>query len=116
MLTLFGQYVRKLRIDHNELLKDMAGRLGVTASYLSAVETGKRKIPENWTAEIGRLYDLDFHEQEALDTAAARSATALTLDLADLPQERRETALLFARQFEKIDNAALEEIKKLLKK
>ena len=38
MLTNFGKALRKLRIDNNELLKDMALKLEVTVSYLSAVE------------------------------------------------------------------------------
>ena len=38
MLTSFGKTLRKLRIDNEELLKDMALKLGVTLAYLSAVE------------------------------------------------------------------------------
>lgn len=45
-LTEFGKFSRKLRIDNGELLKDMAIKLNVTVSYLSAVEIGKRNIPE----------------------------------------------------------------------
>ena len=44
MLTNFGKALRKLRIDNNELLKDMALKLEVTVSYLSAVENGKRDV------------------------------------------------------------------------
>ena len=51
MLTSFGCYLRKLRIDTGYLLKDLASYLCVTSSYLSAVEMGKRRIPDDW-AEI----------------------------------------------------------------
>lgn len=42
MLTAFGKELRKLRIMAGELIRDMAARLDVTASYLSGVdaETG----------------------------------------------------------------------------
>ena len=50
-LTEFGKFSRKLRIDNGELLKDMAIKLNVTVSYLSAVEIGKRNIPEKWEEE-----------------------------------------------------------------
>ncbi len=46
-VTEFGKFSRKLRIENDELLRDMANKLGVTASYLSAVEIGKRNIPKN---------------------------------------------------------------------
>ena len=45
MLTMLGKFLRKLRIDRNELLKDMAGKLDVTVSFLSSVENGKKKMP-----------------------------------------------------------------------
>ena len=40
MLTALGKFLKKLRVDRNEVLKDMSARLGVTASFLSAVENG----------------------------------------------------------------------------
>ena len=43
MLTALGKFLRKLRIDNGEILKDMADKLGVTASFLSAVENGKKQ-------------------------------------------------------------------------
>lgn len=46
MLTRFGKQLRKLRIDREERLKDMADRLNVTTAYLSAVENGKRTVPD----------------------------------------------------------------------
>ena len=43
MLTSIGRFLRKLRIDHGEILKDMADALGVSSAFLSAVENGKKK-------------------------------------------------------------------------
>jgi transcriptional regulator with XRE-family HTH domain len=116
MLTEFGQFLRKLRIDRGKLLKDMADTLGVSASYLSAVETGKRNIPSGWVAKIAEDYSLDLFEQEGLTRAAQNSVREVNLDLTKMSQPKKETALLFARQFERIDNSALEEIRKLLKR
>ena len=59
MLTEFGKILRKLRIDRQELLRDMAKNLEVSSAYLSAVETGKRKIPIDWCSKISTLYKLD---------------------------------------------------------
>ena len=46
MLTKFGKELRKIRIENDEILKDMADKLNVTAAYLSAVENGNRKVPD----------------------------------------------------------------------
>ena len=52
MLTEFGKFLRKIRIDRQELLRDMAGTLGVSVAYLSAVENGKRNVPVSWINKI----------------------------------------------------------------
>ena len=38
-----GKFLRKLRIDHDEYLKDMAQKLNISISYLSAIENGVKK-------------------------------------------------------------------------
>ena len=43
MLTEIGKFLRRYRIDNGLLLKDMAGKVGVTSAYLSAVENGKKR-------------------------------------------------------------------------
>jgi len=116
MLTEFGQFLRKLRIDCNEFLKDMADKLGVTSSYLSAVETGKRNVPDDWVDKIGQLYELDMMEQDALRVAATNSARSITMDLSSTQPKRKETALLFARQFDEVDDSVLMDIRNLLNK
>lgn len=44
MLTPLGRAARKWRIDRDMRLCDMAGDLGVSVAYLSAVETGRKRI------------------------------------------------------------------------
>jgi transcriptional regulator with XRE-family HTH domain len=68
MVTDFGKFCRKLRIDNDELLKDMASKLKVTPSYLSAVEKGKRTIPSDWEQKIAGLYQLDSNHLKELFT------------------------------------------------
>ena len=50
MLTSIGKFLRKLRVDHDEILKDMAEKLEVTVSFLSAVENGKKHMPAAWNS------------------------------------------------------------------
>ena len=51
-VTVFGKYLRKMRIDCSEILGKMAGRLGISAAYLSAIENGCREIPEGFIEKI----------------------------------------------------------------
>lgn len=99
MLTPFGKICRKIRIDRGELLKDMAQVLGVTPSYLSAVEKGKRNIPEDWVNVIARKYQLDQKGSRELVKARNLSQSYVNMPLRTLEEKDRETALAFARDF-----------------
>lgn len=52
MLTEVGKFLRKVRIDHDEILKDMATKLGVSVSFLSVVENERKNIPDERTYEF----------------------------------------------------------------
>ena len=65
-LSEFAIFCRKIRLDNNQILKDMADALGVSSSYLSAVENGRRKIPDNWYEKISNLYCLPKDKQDEL--------------------------------------------------
>ena len=45
MLTEFGKLLRIIRINSGDTSKDMAKKLNLSPSYLSAIESGKRNIP-----------------------------------------------------------------------
>ena len=63
MLTGFGRRLREIRIDRNELLYDMAGKLSISVSDLSAFENGKKKVQEDLVRKAVLVYNLN--EQEA---------------------------------------------------
>lgn len=114
MLTRFGKQLRKLRIDRGEKLKDMADRLGVTRAYLSAVENGKRTVPDAWVYEIIESYDLNNSEAQELQRAAYENKSDLTIDLSNT--ENAEVALSFARKFRQLTLEQADELQKMLDK
>lgn len=103
MLTLFGKYVRKLRIDRNELLKEMAIKLDVASSYLSAVETGKRNVPQDWLDKITTLYKLNVEEVEELKTAIEGSQLSVKINLQNASSKDKNLVMSFAREFKELN-------------
>lgn len=116
MLIEFGKILRKLRIDRGEIIRDMAEKIGCTASYLSAVETGKRSIPEDWAEKIIDLYNLESDAAEELRDAAMAEAKSIKIDINNLFGSKRKTAILFAREFSGIDDTTSERIRGLFEK
>lgn len=103
MLTQFGVFCRKLRIDNGELLKSMADKLGVTSSYLSAVETGRRSVPHEWLQKITSLYSLRAEEAAALGSAIANSQLTIKIDLKGSNDSDKNLAMAFAREFKELN-------------
>lgn len=115
MLTSIGRFLRKLRIDQGEILKDMAEKLGVTVSFLSAVENGKKKMPSVWNKKICDLYNLSAGQRDAFTAAIADTEDSIEMNLYEATVGRRELAVSFARKFSEIDDFQAEEIKKFYK-
>ena len=114
MLVAIGRYLRKLRIDRGELLKDMSDKFGVTASYLSAVENGKRNFPSEWETQIIEHYHLNEAEQIELRNAITESAESVKIELRNVSGSRKNFAFALARRFESLDDAKVEQMKKIL--
>lgn len=116
MLTAFGKVLRKFRIEHQLLLKDMADRLDVTVAFLSAVEVGRKKIPANLISKLKSVYTLDEERVKELVEAAAISNNEVrfvNLDQMKLPD--REGVLAFAKNFENLKSDEKEKIISILK-
>lgn len=109
MLTPLGRFLRKLRIDRGEIMKDMADKLQVTASFLSAVEIGKKAAPDAWVTSLGLLYNLEDLPalQYLVDLSKPEFKVEVPRDSDDL---RRETALMFARKVGAMDHETLTRI------
>lgn len=116
MLNSFGRFCRKLRIDKGELLKDMATRLGVTSSYLSAVENGKRNVPRKWIEKISEMYSLSDSEVEELERSFDESKKVVQLNFEGFSSEEKNDLLALAREFKGLNEDEREEIKGILLK
>ena len=116
MLTELGKILRKIRIDRQELLRDMAGTLGVSVAYLSAVETGKRNAPVAWVSKIIQAYHLNSEEAEQLRTAFDESQDELRISLQQISAQQRSTAISFAKALEGLSDEQLERIMKVVQK
>ena len=116
MITLYGKILRKIRIDHDELLKDMASKLNITSAYLSSIENGKRAIPINMTNNIAKLYCLNSEMLGMLEKAEDDSRTKIEFDFSTTSNNKKNTVLALARQFDDISDEQLEQIRNILRK
>jgi transcriptional regulator with XRE-family HTH domain len=116
MYTEFGKALRKLRLDHGEVLKHMADNLQISSSYLSSIETGARAIPGNLIERLAALYNLPTKAVKELERAKTACMREATFNLGDASFEKKDAALLFARRFNDMDEQTAAKIRKIIAK
>lgn len=112
MINNFGKFCRKLRIDRNELLYDMAEKLGVSSAFLSKVENGKKKPPQEWRSVLIEKYDLDAEQIRDLDRSLYEAQNYHSISLDGMNDSDRIMMLSFARKFNRIDKDRLKDFLK----
>lgn len=98
MPTAFGKEIRKLRIDKDESLAEMAEKLGISASYLSAIETGTREIPVGFVDRLCNIYQLSSSTKAAIQKAEVESSKKISFLLKSTILEQRQLAFTLARR------------------
>ena len=112
--TKYGEFMRILRVKFHEVMGDTAEFLGVKLPFVSAVENGKRNVPEEWYEKIVKHYNLSKNEQDELKEAINESRTQMKINLIDTNNVKREMALQFQRSFDDIDEETARKIIEML--
>lgn len=113
-ITTIGKELRKIRIDQDERMLDMAARLENSAAFISAVERGTKTPPAAFEEKVIKAYRLVGQAAEALRRAADQSRSAFMIE-AKSPLAR-DTAGLMARRMNSLSQDELESIFQILKK
>jgi len=116
-LTKFGRIIRKYRIDKGENMKDMADSVGVSNSYLSQIERGKRTISPDLIGAIADYLELNKKQTDKLAKVADEnqlSRKTILLRLNGVNKYQRELAMMFARQFKRLNAKDASKIMEIL--
>ncbi|MCL1998859.1 MAG: helix-turn-helix domain-containing protein [Turicibacter sp.] len=116
MLTEFGKRLRIMRINRGDILKDMADKLGMSSAYLSAIETGRRNVPEDLVERVSEMYSLDVTEYRELKDLTDRAIKNINVNIGNADTARRNAALIFARNFNDMDKETAQKLVKILNK
>ncbi len=115
MLTAMGKELRKLRIDLGVTLVQMAEVMGVSATMLSAVETGKKKVPGDFVDRIVVAYPALQEKREALLSLANLSNGEVVVSLASASAEDAELATELAQRFGELSDEDKALLRRLLR-
>ncbi|MAT33823.1 MAG: transcriptional regulator [Ponticaulis sp.] len=113
MANAFGKELRKLRIDENELMKDMAERVGVSSAFLSAMERGTKALPPAFEERIVSEYKLDGDRAAGVRAAADISRKSFVVKPDN--ELARDAAGMFARHVNSLSDVQLKKMMDLMK-
>jgi transcriptional regulator with XRE-family HTH domain len=111
--TALGKFLRKIRIDHDERLYDMAKHLEVSSAFLSGVENGHKKASAALINKIIDIYNLDMEQKKQLKDALSLSENKI--DISQFSPQKQEATLMFARKFDDLTDEQIDQIKNILK-
>lgn len=110
-LTPFGIVIRKLRLEKGLKLLDMAEALEMSVAYLSAVETGRKPIPDGLVGKISRSLKWPADELAQLNRAIDKSRKEVRVE--QHAPEERELIAAFARQLDDVPKVTIEQLRKI---
>jgi transcriptional regulator with XRE-family HTH domain len=114
-MTPFGQKLRAMRADRGISLKTMAGALGVSAAYLSALEHGRRGAPTWYLVQrIITFFNVIWDEAEEIERLAQISHPRVVVDTSGLGPQATELANTFARRVGSLNEADVRALLDLL--
>ena len=111
-MTPFGIAMRKIRLEKGLRIMDIAAKLGLTSSFISAVVSGKKPIPGSYVASVVRVLCLTQPAALNFKESADRSKTYIDVDA--LEGSQRELVAAFARKLDDLPPEFLEQIKKMV--
>ncbi|MHB2168306.1 helix-turn-helix domain-containing protein [Alsobacter sp. R-9] len=111
-MTPFGARLRQLRAERGVSLKEMAEEIGVSPTYLSALEHGRRGRP-NWgfVQRVIQYFNVIWDDAEELQRLADVSHPRIVIDTAGLSPR---ATLLANRLARGIGTLSADEIEALL--
>ena len=114
-MTPFGAKLRALRAERGLSLGAMAEAIGVTPTYLSALEHGRRGQP-NWVfvQRVIQYFNIIWDDAEELQRLADVSHPRVTVDTAGLDPRATLLANRLARRIGELDGATLEALLHLI--
>lgn len=114
MVTPFGKELRLLRLEKDQLLKEMADCLGVTPAYLSSIENGKRQPTDELINKLFSAYALSTEDKARIISAKNQTNREIRIDFTNSKPGSEELGLLFARKFDGLTDTQIQSLKEML--
>ena len=115
-ISELGKFIRKIRIDNEETGIQMAERLGVTSSYISAIELGKRDMSNKLKNEFIKRYNLNNNQILELDRLISLERKYLKIETSKMKKEDINLIITLSNKISIMSKEDKEKIKNIIYK
>lgn len=110
----FGKVLRQYRTDNNISLPQMAPRLLMAQSFLSNIETGKARVPDDFLDKLLKYYPDLAPQRERFEVLIHMQRKHIYMPLTEGTFEEAELATLISKKFSSISEEKKEQLRALL--
>lgn len=111
MSTQLGKELKKLRIDLGVTLMGLSEMVKLSPAFLSAIETGRKRVPENFLDTLAANIPQVARERQKYEALVNQARNEVRVPLDEAKFEDAELATALARRFSTLSD----EQKKLLR-
>ena len=109
--------MKRLRLNRNDqTMMEMAKELGISVSFLSSIENGKRNMSEEMFNLICEKYKLTAKLAEELRELRTLSVSKINVPLDSMSSELKSTTVKFLSSADELSEADLKKINSILNK
>lgn len=111
--TTLGKELKKIRLQRDQVLYDMAQKIGMSSAMLSSIETGKKPAPEGFVDRLAQYYEEVANDKEHFYFLADLTKTQVKLKL-DGDNKTKQLMVTFARSVEELSDEQKEQLQLLI--
>ena len=114
MTTEFGKRVQQLRQLAGMTLFEVAQKMNLSSAFLSAIENGRKRVPDDFVDKLGKAVPAARKEAVALESMANQARKQVVVPLPQASRQDADLATALARKFNTLSEAQKKRIRDIL--
>ena len=114
MTTEFGKTVQQLRQLAGLTLYEVSQKLGLSSAFLSAIENGRKRVPEDFVERLAKAMPVVQKKMSELEALANQARQQVVVPLHKATKQDADLATSLARKFNSLSEEQKKHIQAIL--
>jgi len=114
MATEFGTTVKQLRQLAGMTLLEVAQKMDVSIAFLSAIENGRKRVPDDFVDKVGAALPAARQQADELEAMASQARGQVVVPLTQASRKDADLATVLARKFNSLSEKQKDRIREII--